>query len=488
MVANKYKLGDKVWLNASSRWANSFSHKKDSANPTHCYGTISSVHSDSYDIKWSNGENNGCYQDEDLLPHGDAVPAKPDSEVDLLAEAKRRYPIGTKFRSFEKPDTVRIVTLWHDAHSIIWKLQDGGKTVRSENGIGDNLGCSNPAIYKNGQWAEIVSDSSLTDDILAEAKRRFPIGTKYIPLSAIGIPHDTARSVERGPKFTNEAKTRIDCGLGYCYANGKWAEVVEDIPYIPTEAEVLAKYPKGTWYLPLKDGGGTGSKVFESEGIYERDENFIWVSNAATSGYVYDVERQKWADIVPAPEYSEISKDSILAEAKRRYPIGTRYIPIDSNGQKWEDSVKSVREATWYNRYGIDIGDGFCYYDGTWAGIDYSTPSEPDTIDSSEEQHRHEISAKFPPGTVFRPVYGDGKHSDTTYVVEADWKITCGMSSDSYWFNYPGGWSAHTAYIRVGEHEALVIGNAAVSAKDTDVRSERVKLLPEIEVTRKIII
>lgn len=550
MTAEKYKVGDKVMLRADSRWAIPGKH---SSNPIDCYGTITKK-DDSYSINWSNGRSNTCYLDRDLYSYEEPGNIPKQSPSDILAEARLKYPVGTKYVA----------------------LNDDGTVSR----------------------------------------------TSHIETST------------RKPSWVTQYD-RIDCGYDYIYVKGKWAEIVttsveptsQPQPYVPSEAEVLARYPKGTWYMPIKDNGTIGDTPQESKGIYKKGDNFIWVNSSTSTGYIYDIVAQKWADIVANPEKTSVTKDDILAEAKRKFPVGTKYIPLDSRGEKWSNQSVSLREATWWNAGQIDIGDGLCYVDGKWAeivtidndndlilakarneypigtkykpidcngqsydnahlvrrepnwhgsegnieggpgyiyyqgkwaeiaenSIDYDAvleiakrkypkgtkylplrsdgdayseekisrkeaiwyhkKSEGDDEDrieigygfayvngkwadvvtstvseKSEDEHKAELLAKFPVGTRFKPVYGDGTHSDSIYEVKSDWVLTRGVSSDSYWFLDSTQNSPHTAYIRTGDHDAAIIADTIISTESTDLRSKRVTLLPEIEVRRKIVI
>jgi len=484
MAAENYNIGDKVMLREGSRWAIPGEH---SANPIHCYGTITSKDG-SYCISWSNGTTNSCYEDHDLYPYGEAKDTPKQSSSDILAEAIRKFPIGTSYKPLTDKGN---------------PYSDGRvkKSIRTPNWVSPaGIDCGYGYIYAEGKWAEIVYQELSTDadTILEEAKRRFPVGSKYIPISPSGKPYDDVYTVDHEPHFLSDSKDRMDCGIGYCYINGKWAKSVSHSsetpakkkPYVPTEAEVLARYPKGTWYLPLNQDGSIGTEPKVSKGIYEKGDNFIWVNSSTSTGYIYNIDQQRWADVVTEPKSDSDDKDGILQEAKRRFPIGTKYTPLDCHGFEWSHYTVSTREATWYNDNGIDVGDGLCYVNGRWAEVDSSEPSKPVTIEKSEEEHKAELLAKFPPGTIFKSVYGDGSHSDDDYEVKADWILTRGLSCDTYWFIRPSGVSPHTAYIRNDRGgDALIVRQEAVSsAENTDLRSARVKLLPEIEVRRQIVI
>jgi len=479
MAAENYNIGDKVMLHEGSRWAIPGEH---SANPIHCYGTITSKDG-SYCISWSNGATNSCYEDHDLYPYGEAKDTPKQSSSDILAEAIRKFPIGTSYKPLTDKGN---------------PYSDGRvkKSTRTPNWVSPaGIDCGYGYIYAEGKWAEIVYQELSTDadSILEEAKRRFPIGSKYIPISPSGKPYDDVYTVDHKPHFLTESKDRMDCGVGYCYVNGKWAESVsyssetpaKKKPYVPTKKEVLARYPKGTWYLPLNQDGSVGTEPKVSKGIYDQGDNFIWVNSESGTGYIYNIDQQRWADVVPEPKSDFDEKDDILQEAKRKFPIGTRYIPLNLGGYPWTEEAISTREATWYKQGRIDVGDGLCYVDGKWAEVVTSVPHE-----KSEEEDKAEILAKFPPGTRFKSVNSDGSHSDEVYEVKADWVLTRGLSYDTYWFIRPSGVSPHTAYIRNhGGGDALIVRQEAVSsAENTDLRSARVTLLPEIEVRRKIVI
>lgn len=57
------------------------------------------------------------------------------------------------------------------------------------------------------------------DELLAEAKRRYPVGTKYI-----GLMYKFECEAEYEPYFRYD--THIDAGIDYVYMYGKWAEII----------------------------------------------------------------------------------------------------------------------------------------------------------------------------------------------------------------------------------------------------------------------
>ncbi len=69
----------------------------------------------------------------------------------------------------------------------------------------------------------------VTEEMLEKAKRDYPIGTIYIPLSNSGSKEFTKRTAYRKPRELNSG---IDVGFGYIYYHNKWAEIVKPIETI----------------------------------------------------------------------------------------------------------------------------------------------------------------------------------------------------------------------------------------------------------------
>jgi hypothetical protein len=79
---------------------------------------------------------------------------------DLLAEAYRRYPIGTIFQSiFDDDGAWRKVIPYDEINGLEYEVSDDGKRVRCSAGmktkaLDDSWTCSDPLIYKNGVWRQ----------------------------------------------------------------------------------------------------------------------------------------------------------------------------------------------------------------------------------------------------------------------------------------------------------------------------------------------
>lgn len=95
---------------------------------------------------------------------------------ELLEKARRDYPAGTVFKSAFNPDRKGKVT-----HLNFFVENENIFTEQviydAEEGIGE-------AIYYEGKWAEIISKPEVKEEtmtLLEEAKKRFPVGTKFVP-------------------------------------------------------------------------------------------------------------------------------------------------------------------------------------------------------------------------------------------------------------------------------------------------------------------
>jgi hypothetical protein len=129
--------------------------------------------------------------------------------------------------------------------------------------------------------------------LLEEARRRFPIGTMYYPLSAIGDPYDVPEKVSKGPRWVDHQQG-IDVGVGYIYLKGKWAQIAQPGEPALTKNEALLaearrRFPQGMMYMCARTGCsarvvGTDYKWWTAHSICEGSSN----------GFLYD--NGKWAE------------------------------------------------------------------------------------------------------------------------------------------------------------------------------------------------
>ncbi len=91
---------------------------------------------------------------------------KKDKSIDLLAEAKIRYPVGTKYKSRVSGDEYTI----NDSNFYY---------VNNKTGIRDNSSTFKPWIYYKSKWAEIIS----TPDVSINSKQLTELNDKPVLMS-----------------------------------------------------------------------------------------------------------------------------------------------------------------------------------------------------------------------------------------------------------------------------------------------------------------
>jgi hypothetical protein len=227
-----------------------------------------------------------------------------EKEIDLLAEAKRRYPVGTRYTSVDFSKLEYIVekqdfTLHKP--DVIW----------GENAKG--------VLYDKGKWAEIIKNDK--EAILEQAIRNYPIGTKYKPLDYNGLINASyePQITTHTPYWRNSC---IDAGIGYIYAEGVWAEIVKQETEFGSSdnpldvetllAEVARRYPKGTKYIPTRR---SERYTDTSSGTFLYNTGSKRVEDKVLGTGIYEVTNNKWAEIVvdqpekkvenPSPSYDE---------------------------------------------------------------------------------------------------------------------------------------------------------------------------------------
>lgn len=98
-------------------------------------------------------------------------------------------------------------------------------------------------IFENGKFIEVEKyitgqefDMSTSEGRLAYAKKYYPVGTKYMPPGLSGSVFQNFSISEYEPKYW-KSSNHIDCGIGFIYINGKWAEIIKDETNMGTQKE-----------------------------------------------------------------------------------------------------------------------------------------------------------------------------------------------------------------------------------------------------------
>jgi len=132
----------------------------------------------------------------------------------LLEQARANYPVGTRYKSLVEPEQYTI-----DKNKPYWN--EGGDIIWPDSGLG--------ALYRDGKWAEIVGKPiTRTESLLEEAKRRYPIGTKY--KNAVNKQESVIRYelvYGANDNIYGQSKTHGSEFDGAVYYKGEWAEILE---------------------------------------------------------------------------------------------------------------------------------------------------------------------------------------------------------------------------------------------------------------------
>ena len=156
-----------------------------------------------------------------------------EAEFDLttddgrLAYAKKYYPIGTKYKPLSNFGGAEVNSINAEFEPRIWV---------SARGINNGIEVSKMGLIYHGvtnKWAEIINeeefDLTTNEGRLAYARKYYPIGTKYISVGEskkLGIS-----DIE--PRLWGGA--HIECGEGFIYASGRWAEIIKEETNMETQ-------------------------------------------------------------------------------------------------------------------------------------------------------------------------------------------------------------------------------------------------------------
>lgn len=157
----------------------------------------------------------------------------------LLEQAKKRYPVGTVIDSLGGMPNEIIST--NDPYFV----GNGTDSIRFNN---DQL------VYSNGEWAKIISkptsisSSFNMQEILEEAKRRFPIGCTFYPIQKNGSLSTSVYTQKQECRIysSNDGPDWIIGTANVRNGSGEWAKIVS----LPKEKEHPFPEVKISEYIP----------------------------------------------------------------------------------------------------------------------------------------------------------------------------------------------------------------------------------------------
>lgn len=175
-----------------------------------------------------------------------------EQREEVLERAKRDYPPGTRYIGVDKSTSGDTVKVPSGAKPRVFSGPDGTFSIITH--VGGGL------IYNCGKWAKVrmeeksgiksVPEYSFRDPrLLEEARRRYPIGTKYTSADIAGSFGGEVQEVITGDfnwfaKHVQDERIDVTGSDGLIYLNGTWATILErpahhlesvDVPIIKAE-------------------------------------------------------------------------------------------------------------------------------------------------------------------------------------------------------------------------------------------------------------
>lgn len=360
----------------------------------------------------------------------DCIRICEDDYDTLVQEALKRYPAGTIVNSlYRSRPHLTVDGIIGDCTEQDWV----------EKRIWMNTtDVYRALVYSDGEWAEIVSPSSVSSEplqetkkeklrgqaLLDEANRKYPLGTKYKALLYNGS-EGTIETSMRHASFVhnNYDDNYVDVGTDYVYINGMWADVVQPADFLDSKKSVRS----GDWIRITKSCGGyvepgnfckvsgltVGSERYDISGQWYRSDGtpLLKLSQSARLEAFEKVDTPSWYksetnESKPSFNTNPL-KENIIAEISRRYPIGTQYIPLSMAGEEMDTpftvlmdnvSVGGGEGLGWVSQ---GYNSGFVYHRGTgkWARIvkEATVEEKPSALTTYPNTHSDQNS--IPPTT-----------------------------------------------------------------------------------------
>lgn len=246
-------------------------------------------------------------------------------------------------------------------------------------------------------------------EMLEKIERDYPKGTKFQPIGFNGEPQGNIcvssgqiRHYNHWGANSYEAWLADQEGI-ICAEGGHWAEIVEEksSPKLSTKGELIAegekRYPKGTVFTAMSsyNGHSIPNEVSTGKFQFHKDDE-MWCSR---SGLCY--KQGQWAEVtesVPSDDvkaweksFEELSTKDKIAFLKKKYPKGTRLIPVHMNGEFYPSSraqisTGNVRCEERQTHFWSEGQSGFLYAEGKFAEIISGTTQSKEFIEPKIER------------------------------------------------------------------------------------------------------
>ena len=306
----------------------------------------------------------------------------------LLEEAKRRYPVGTKFKVVHSPEAIRKVTS-HEKHDDTFVQASDGLHINFISDLieGGKSSCISASVYFNGKWAEIVEEPKVEAKFEKGKWYELKYNFKYKLCNIIGKSIENSTNILYFNKYYNIIK-------------GKWSEadslsLDKDISLIYSKELSLQEIQQ---YLPDGHLDKFTTPIAKEEFVLpekwcikstdEADETLIkWRDGEYTIRPAYLCSDKYWINEDDSKAYTEITfdqfkkyilKEKVKEEVKSMeaayeaqfkkdedYKVGD-YVITKGFGSNYDGRILKIRKIE---------QDKYCYFevfDGGYFGKEHN--------------------------------------------------------------------------------------------------------------------
>jgi len=233
-------------------------------------------------------KNYYCHYKEryELMPEGWKPPQHIHEEELLIEEARKRYPIGTKFKCAEGGTECIVTEEQYEGFRYGYIAKD---SIEAQGMY---------YVYYKGKWAEIIKVKSNMKEIQEECMRMFPIGCKYISAGSSNYPRILEKDTFTYTIKNNHVYTHEGGGVLFKGDTQQYAELIslpeeEEKGWIPQVGDwvvLISGDGKPNWSNGMNEYVGKCVQLLKKQGekmylIQEDNKNWSWEYSERTKHF-----------------------------------------------------------------------------------------------------------------------------------------------------------------------------------------------------------